>query len=102
MIVPQTNELDVWILKGMELTPLASMARSGYVALPWFTVTPVVDVVSVVEIAVSLAQPLFLTAMLRLTHSLLLTMPLLLPFTESSRDRALNWMFELPVRQKFC
>jgi len=79
MTVPQLNEFDVWILNAGELAPLASMIMSGYVALSCKIVTPGVDVVSVAEIAVSVAQPLFFTPMFRKTHSLLLIMPLPLP-----------------------
>jgi hypothetical protein len=99
MLVPQTNVLDVWILNGVELTPPASMTMSGYVALPWTTVTPGVDVVSVAEIADSVAQPMFSTPTFRLTHSSRLTTPLPLP-DESSIVTPLDWRFEVPVMQK--
>src|ERR1041385_835864 len=77
------------------------MARLGYVALPCVMVTPVVDVVSVALMALSFAQPLFLTAMLRLTHSFLLMTPLLLPLGESSIVTPFDCRFELPLMQKF-
>ena len=64
------------------------------------TVTPGVVVVSVAEIPVALAQPLFLSATFRLTHSLLLMTPLSLP-DESSIVTPFSWRFEVPPIVKF-
>ncbi|PYJ17596.1 MAG: hypothetical protein DME96_05485 [Verrucomicrobia bacterium] len=64
------------------------------------TVTPGVVVVSVAEIAVSFAQPLFLTPRLTSTHSARLTMPLLLP-SESSMVKPFASSFDVPVIWKF-
>src|SRR5260221_8158461 len=78
------------------------MARSEYAELPCVIVTPVVEVVSVAAMAVSLAQPLFLTVTFRLEHSLALITPLPLPFGASLMAKLVNWRFERPVMQKFC
>ena len=102
MLVPQTKLLDVEIWKGTEFVPLASIAIFGYVALPCVTVTPAVEVVSVAEMADSVAQPLFLTPRLRLMHSFLLITPLLLPEVASSMVTPFDWRFDVPVMQKFC
>src|SRR6266478_5500927 len=76
------------------------MTMLGYVALPCVTVTPAVDVVSVAEMADSVAQPLFLTGRFRLTHSLELTTLLPLPDVESSIVTPFDSSFEVPVMQK--
>ena len=63
-------------------------------------VTPGVVVVRWPEIAVSLAQPLFLIPRFTFTHSALLTMPLLLP-NESSVVRPFASSFDVPLMMKF-
>src|SRR2546423_2867636 len=70
-------------------------------ALPSTTVTPGVVVVRVAEIAVSFAQPLFLTPRFSLTHSARLTIWLLLP-SESSIVKPFASSFDMPVIEKFC
>ena len=65
------------------------------------TVTPGVLVVSVAEIPVALAQPLFFNATFRLTHSLLLMTPLPLPDVASSIATSFSWRFEVPTMEKF-
>src|SRR5436309_12749248 len=64
-------------------------------------VTPGVLVVSVAEIAVSFAQPLFLTPRFSFTHSARLTMPLLLP-SESSMAKPFASSFDVPAIWKPC
>ena len=66
------------------------------------TVTPGVLVVSVPEIPVALAQPLFFNAIFKLTHSLLLMTPLPLPDGVSSIVTLFSWRFEVPTIEKFC
>jgi hypothetical protein len=56
--------------------------------------------VSVAEIAVAFAQPLFFTPRFTNTHSLRLTIPLLLPI-ESSIVAPFASIFEVPVIVKF-
>ena len=65
------------------------------------TVTPGVVVVSVAEILVALAQPLFFNATFRLTHSLLLMTPLPLPDCVSSIATLFSSRFEVPTMWKF-
>src|SRR5436190_1188860 len=101
MVVPQTKLFEVWILNGVAFVPLASMARFEYAELPCVIVTLGVVVVSVAEIAVSFAQPLFLTATLTLMHSFLLMTPLLLPLTVSSIVTPFDCRFDAPDMQKF-
>src|SRR5438874_10437931 len=101
MLVPQTKLFATEILNGVEFIPLPSISMSGYVALPSTTVTPAVVVVSVAEIAVSLAQPLFLTPTFRRTHSFLLTMPFALP-VESSIVTPFDSSLDVPVIVKFA
>ena len=64
-------------------------------------VTPGVEVVTVAEIADSLAQPLFLTPRFSRTHSALLITPFPLP-VESSIVTPFASSFESPVMVKFC
>ena len=101
MFVPQAKLFATEILNGVEFSPLPSISMSGYAALPSTIVTPAVVVVSVAEIAVSMAQPLFLTPTFSRTHSFLFTMPLLLP-SESSIVTPVDSSFEVPVMMKFC
>ena len=68
--------------------------------MAWTIVTPAVPVVSVPEMAVSVPQPLFLTARLTLAHSLLLITPLAFP-DESSTVSPFASSFEAPDMQKF-
>src|SRR5438045_3596192 len=56
IVVPQTNELEVWKRNAVAFAPLASIARLEYVELFCVTVTPLVDVDSVAEMPVSLPQ----------------------------------------------
>jgi hypothetical protein len=64
------------------------------------TLTPGVVVVSLAEIAVSFAQPLFFTPRLSFTHSNRFTMPLLLP-DESSIVMPFASSLDTPVMTKF-
>src|SRR5436309_15165053 len=78
------------------------MARFGYAEADCVTVTPGVDVESVAETDVSLAQPLFLSGSVSFTHSLRLMTPLLLPLVASSMAKPFVCRFDDPDMQKFC
>ena len=66
------------------------------------TVTPGVVVVSVAELAVASAQPLFFNSIFRLTHSLRLMTPLPLPMmSRRQSSRRSPRRFEVPVMVKF-
>src|SRR5690348_3166795 len=102
MAVPQTKAFDVSNLNGVAFVAVPSMTMFAYVDDPCVIVTPGVVVVSVAEIDVSVAQPLFLSGRSMRTHSFLFTTPLLLPVVASLSTVPLLCRFEEPVMQKFC